>query len=80
MAIDDGIPCDEGQQNLLRSFLEVQIVRCGRTTEEAATFVQGVVAEWVASDPKPSRSFDVDGYKFRIKICGPGEIQIGREL
>ncbi len=70
---------DKGQQNIIRAFLEVQIVHCGRTAEEAAMFVQDVVNDWIASEPRPWRSFNVDGYRFRIQICGPGEIRIGRE-
>ena len=71
---------DEGQQNLLRAFLEAQVVYSGRTPEEAANFVIDVLDEWLASDVYPLwRTFNTDGYSFTIKITGPGKIDIHRE-
>ena len=56
---------DEAQQNLLRAFMEAQIVYHGRTPEEAASFVLDVLDEWLASDPYPLwRTFNTDGYTF----------------
>ena len=71
---------DEGQQNLLRAFLEAQVVYSGRTPEETANFVIDVLDEWLGSGVYPLwRTFNVDGYSFTIKITGPGKIDIHRE-
>ena len=71
---------DESQQGLLRAFMEEQIVH-GRTPKEAAKFVIDVLDEWLASDPYPLwRNFNMDGYRFTIKITGPGKMEIHREL
>ena len=72
---------DEGQQNLLRAFLEAQVVYSGRTPEEAANFVIDVLDEWLGSGVYPLwRTFNnVDGYSFTIKITGPGKIDIHRK-
>ena len=72
---------DEGQHNLLRAFMEGQVVH-GRTPEEVASFVLDGLDEWLASDPYPLwRTFrNVDGYSFSIKINGPGgQIEVHRE-
>ena len=72
---------DEGQQHVLRAFLEAQVVYHGRTPEQAAVFVLDMLDQWLASDPYPLwRNFNVDGYRFTIKITGPSKMEIHREL
>ena len=69
----------KGQKNLMVASLEVQVVYCGRTPEQAASFFRDAIDEWLASDPNPWRYRDVDGHHFRIRPSRDGGLEIQRE-